>query len=281
MVIRYRKPFWQIVPFFCHEVLCHGGPAVKRMFCLPATLVFTLFFFLIELSGCSNVTSRRSLLGAEDKGKAGGTGAKTVPKEQYDQLMAKYEALVKERGLKKVPQVNKANQMMNQMEKGATEVISGLDKTQETGELVETVDVFGKAGVMNDKSPLDLVPTGENKRAVSGEMVEEQIDSLRKAENLIQQNRFDEALKSIKKMENSPVQQIAVRAKYLWGEILFRQGEYDLAMQIYEEIVFKHAFSGLVLKALGRLIVCSEKLKLEPKRKKYYSILHDFFEEKV
>ena len=63
------------------------------------------------------------------------------------------------------------------------------------------------------------------------------------------------------------------------GEILFSQGEYDLSLQIFEEILERHAFSGLVIKTLGRLIVCSEKLKLVGKQEKYYSILHDFFEQ--
>ena len=52
-------------------------------------------------------------------------------------------------------------------------------------------------------------------------------------------------------------------------------------MQIFEEIIEKDAFSGTVIKALGRLIVCSEKLKLEKKKERYYSLLHDFFESTI
>ena len=50
-------------------------------------------------------------------------------------------------------------------------------------------------------------------------------------------------------------------------------------MQVYEEILQKDAFSGLVLKTLGRLVVCSTKLKLKKKEEQYYSVLHDFFEQ--
>jgi hypothetical protein len=60
--------------------------------------------------------------------------------------------------------------------------------------------------------------------------------------------------------------------------MLFRQGEFDLSMQVFEEIITKYAFSGVVIKTLGRLIVCSERLKLAKKREQYFSILHDFFE---
>ena len=79
-------------------------------------------------------------------------------------------------------------------------------------------------------------------------------------------------------LEKSPVKQLMVWSKYLIGEILFKQNEFDLAMQVFEEIINKHAFSGLVIKSLGRLIVCSEKLKLTKKKEQYYSLLHDFFE---
>ncbi len=79
-------------------------------------------------------------------------------------------------------------------------------------------------------------------------------------------------------LEHSKVRQIAVQAKYYIGMILFKQSEFDLSMQLFEEIIRKDAFSGVVLKALGKLIVCTEKLKLSKKRERYYSMLHDFFE---
>jgi TolA-binding protein len=62
------------------------------------------------------------------------------------------------------------------------------------------------------------------------------------------------------------------------GDLLFNQGEYDLALQVYEEVIKKYAFSAYVLKALGKLVACCEKLKLPEKGAKYYSLLHDFFE---
>jgi TolA-binding protein len=86
-------------------------------------------------------------------------------------------------------------------------------------------------------------------------------------------------LKLLKELESSPVKQVAVYAKFLIGEMLFKQKEYDLSSQVFESILKQYSFSGLVLKSLGRLIVCFEKLKLPGKKEKYYSILHDFFEE--
>jgi len=49
-------------------------------------------------------------------------------------------------------------------------------------------------------------------------------------------------------------------------------------MQIFEEIITRDAYSGMVVKTLGRLIVCSEKLGLKAKKDKYFSVMHDFFE---
>ena len=104
------------------------------------------------------------------------------------------------------------------------------------------------------------------------------LSELREAEGLIERNKFNEGLNKLKAVENSTSRQVRVRAKFLLGEILFKQKEYDLAMQVFEEIISKDAFSGMVLKSLGRLIICCEKLKQEKKQQQYYSILHDFFE---
>ena len=91
-------------------------------------------------------------------------------------------------------------------------------------------------------------------------------------------NKFDNALAILKDLETSKEKQIVVRAKLALGDLLFKQGEFDLAMQAYEDIIKNYAFSGLVVKALGKLIACSEKLKQPEKQAKYYSLLHDFFD---
>jgi lipopolysaccharide biosynthesis regulator YciM len=108
--------------------------------------------------------------------------------------------------------------------------------------------------------------------------IDGQITRLREAQEAIKVNKFETALVTLKDLENSEERQIAVRAKMMLGDLLFNQGEFDLASQVYEEIITKHAFSGFVLKALGKLVACSEKLKQPEKQAKYYSLLHDFFE---
>ena len=58
----------------------------------------------------------------------------------------------------------------------------------------------------------------------------------------------------------------------------FYAGRVRLAMQLFRRDSTNYAFSGVVYKALGRLIACSEKLKLAQKKDKHFSYLHDFFE---
>ncbi len=170
----------------------------------------------------------------------------------------------------------------------APKVESSSTQGQQTGtgkELGETVSTFdGPTEAQAAESPQPEstpAPTDASRPMPPDTVIEQQIALLREIEKQIEQKQFVEALDQIKQLEGSPARQIAVRAKYLQGEALFHQEEFDLAMQVYEEIITKHAFSGLVLGALKRLIVCSEKLELEEKRKKYHSILHDFFEEEV
>lgn len=254
--------------------------SLDRMF-FGASQVCRLTLFVIclnSLTSCSWVTSRRSLFG-DEKGGESAEGAKaSVPKSQYDALAKKYEALLKERRMDQV-QGSQADQMMNQMEGDVppSDVVDQLSKVKNSSELAETVDVFqqaknAKGGNQSFQRPMS---TGE----IDTALIEDHIAKVRKAEKLVAQNKYDASINMIKELEKSPVRQVVVRAKFLMGEILFGQGEFDLALQVFEEILENHAFSGLVIKTLGRLIVCSDKLKLAGKQEKYYSILHDFFEE--
>lgn len=243
-------------------------------------LIQKIFLGLLctTLASCSWVTSRRSLFGGDDAEKSGGDAVATVPKSQFEALNKKYEALLKERQMENV-QGGDANQMMNQMEsnKDPSDVVDQISKVKGSNDLAETVDVFEQTKGRSSQAalPVKAMSTGE----IDGALIEDHITKVRKAEKLVAQNKYDASINLIKELEKSPVRQVVVRAKFLMGEILFGQGEYDLALQVFEEILEKHAFSGLVIKTLGRLIVCSDKLKLAGKQEKYYSILHDFFEQ--
>ncbi len=233
------------------------------------------FSLLFSLTSCSWLSDRKTLFGdsteAVDSKKAtiASAPSETVSRVQYDQLLKKYEMLAKEKQLaapKKAPAKAFAGQ-------NPSDIVNALNSAKAQPELVETVDVFGKKGIADSMQAPSIAATN-----ISDSQVENQILKLNKASALIEQNKLDAGLSLLKELENSPVRQIRVRAKFYLGELLFIQGEFDLAMQVYEEIIQRDAFSGIVIKVLGRLIVCSEKLKLKKKQQKYYSILHDFFE---
>lgn len=238
----------------------------------------TISIILLLASSCSWITSKRSLFGEEEENVVDSSSTNNVvPKAQYDQLLNKYNSLLEQ--TKDLPAQGAPGE-------GADLVgqLSQAKSTPTNPELAETVDVFAKIGndtVVNTNAAVPSMVSAGTAGAVAPDYknvdVEGQIATLRQAESLVYSNRNDEALKLIKKIENSPVRQVAVRARFLLGELMFNQGEFDLSMQVYERILSHDAFSGVVIKTLGRLIVCSEKLGLNAKKDKYYSMLHDFF----
>jgi tetratricopeptide (TPR) repeat protein len=227
---------------------------VNRKFAINITSLF----ILLNLSSCSWLAHRESLFGDSDK-TAEPAEAQTprgqepksdkVSREEYEQLKNRYDALM-----------NEKNGNVQTAKEG--DVIADLQKAKSTDEVAETVNVFASS---------------KESVAGAGEL-EEQIGKIRKAEELMSVNKFNDAIALLKNLEKSPQKYIVAYSKFLIAEGMFTQGNYDLSMQIYEEIINKYAFSGVVLKALGRLIVCAEKLKLEKKREQYFSLFQDVFE---
>lgn len=222
------------------------------------TLGFTGLVILLNLTSCSWLAHRESLFGDEEKASEAATAqaprgeapkGDNVSREEYDQLKNRYEILMNEKKGEAPAPVNK-------------DVASDLRKAKSIDEVAETVSVFAS--------------TKEN-AANAGEL-EEQIGKIRKAEELMSVNKFNDAITLLKNLEKSPQKYIVAYSKFLIAEAMFTQENYDLSMQIYEEVISKYAFSGVVLKSLGRLIICAGKLKLEKKREQYFSLFQDVFE---
>lgn len=244
--------------------------AVKR----PATIARLLPISLILListhtQSCSWLSKRRA---AYEKDMM--ASSSSVPREQHEQLKKRFDELSQ--------RYSQLQAELSAQSQPQAEILTELGNVP-APELAETVDVFATAQETKDQNVRSMneskVSLSEGNSDINPDLVEEHIEILRNSQSLISQNRFDEALREIKKIEGSPVRQIRVRAKFNIGEILFNQQEYDLALQIYEEVIKQEAFSGIVLKTLGRLIVCTENLKLTQKRDTYFSILNDFFEQ--
>ncbi|MGB0453869.1 MAG: tetratricopeptide repeat protein [Bacteriovoracaceae bacterium] len=244
----------------------HGGDLVTKSLLLSLILL---------LSSCS--LTGRSLLGSDDEPEIT-TKQKPVSREQYNQLLDKYESLNKQHQLLQAE--------LNTM-KGGTDQMLENSKLATQVDINETDDLKAKLNQLNSQSLDTTVAKIENAKpagavAATSKLdptaIEMEIDSLAKAKKFIAQKRFNEAMQILKTLEASSHKQIRVRAKFQTGEILFKQQEFDLAMQIFEEVVTQDAFSGVVLKTLGRLVVCADKLKLKQKQEQYHSMLYDFFE---
>lgn len=190
--------------------------------------------------------------------------SRTVPREQYDNLLVKYEELSK-----------KYEQLKENPNKEQSSLVDELQRTSsenfaQPSSNVETVDAFS-AGAGNQQ----VVVATEDVPAD----VESQLALFRKGLSLKGSNP-GEATKIFQQLENQGAPAVKVRSKLQIGELLFAKGQFDLALQVFEDIINKHAHSGVVLDALRYAEVCSGKLGIQNKKDQYASMLNDVFEAK-
>jgi len=91
-------------------------------------------------------------------------------------------------------------------------------------------------------------------------------------------SKSSEATKIFQQLESQAAPVIKVRAKLQMGELLYQQGQYDLSLQVFEDIIKKHSHSGIVLQALKNAVECADKLGTQEKKEQYASMLNDIFE---
>lgn len=241
------------------------------------THINIFLILILFMSGCSsfsNMTNRKNLMTSK-----GSKKVKMVSQEQYNQLLRKYETLLN----KSKPENNKEKEVVADTKAvDPSKIVSDISIKGDSVELAETVSVFDKSEdiIGNSKSPRIsknkgsyIIPSKKNMAFINNE-----ISLLKKANQYIRIKKYNKAMTILKDLENSRVKQVMVRAKYLIGEMLFEKERYDLALQMFEEIINNYAFSSVILKSLGKLVVCSERLNLVKRKNQYYSILHDFFE---
>ena len=224
---------------------------------------------LILISSCSWFTeTNRKYFGGGDNEVSETTQVDNKPKseeanskkpvsyEEYIQLKNKYDALV-------------------QAKEAAKSV-----------ELAETVDVLGDSGVVNSiinekKTELAKSHSKTNNQLSylnTKQHIESEMNLYEKGLGLIKVGELKTAITIFKQLEKSPNRQLGVRAKFMQAEIFIAQKEYDLAMQVLEDIVENQAFSGVILQTLAKLVYCCDQLGLLDKKEKYNSILKDIFE---
>lgn len=257
---------------------------MKRIYASKAIKSSFLLCCALFTTSCSSLWLHRDQ--TVDSVRANGVSS-TVPKEQYDELSRKYQELldlsksIKTTEAASSPAVAANN---DEQKKPAIAEVTHIDPSELVNKIDSAIpDATQSAGVdALDTIAINKIPVTPTSSGVkilnSSDEIDDQISKLREAQELIRVNKFEASLIILKELEGSKEKQIVVRSKLMLGDLLFNQGEYDLASQVYEEIIGKYAFSGFIIKALGKLVVCSEKLKQPEKQAKYYSLLHDFFE---
>ncbi|SDP09246.1 tetratricopeptide repeat protein [Desulforhopalus singaporensis] len=84
--------------------------------------------------------------------------------------------------------------------------------------------------------------------------------SFEKAENLFQSQKFDEAYNIFEQIAANPTAAQNVEARFMMGESLFNQKEYDKAIMQYQKIISQHATHARVPAALLKQGMAFEKL---------------------
>lgn len=229
---------------------------------MKSTVSWALMLSTLTLSSCAWLDSvERKLIGEEQPRSANTKRPQMVPKTQYDELLARFEAVKRENDAIKE---GRADPLVNDLQNTPVLTNQGV-KSAAQG---ETVDVFtgGAApGASASSIPMD-----------AGD-VESQLMNYRQALSLQSQNS-GEAMKMFAALARNSAPSIRVRAQLHMGEILMQQGEFDLAMQAFDEIITRQAHSGVVLDALKNSVVCAEKLGMKEKGDQYRSLLRDVFQ---
>lgn len=222
---------------------------------------------LVLTSSCSWYRNfERSLVDDEKKEAKTNNRRRPVPREQYDQLLVKYEELSKKYELlKENKPASESSSLVDELSKTQSENFANTSPNVET----ETVDVFAAAN-QNTNTVTSAAP-------VVPESLEAQLELYRRGLNL-KANNPGEATKIFQQLEISGEPSVQVRSKFQIGELLYSRQQYDLALQVFEDIITKNAHSGVVVDALKFAAVCSDKLGIVAKRDQYTSMLNDVFE---
>jgi TolA-binding protein len=218
---------------------------------------------LLSLNACSWYRNlERSLVDEDVKNSK---RSQTVSREQYDQLLVKYEELAKKyEQLKELPQKGEGS-LVDELQRTSSENFSQPSTN------VETVDAFSETPAAASTGTVAVSDLSAD--------IESQVNLYRRGVAAKNTNP-GEATKIFQQLESQGLPAIKARARLQMGELLLSKGQYDLALQVFEDVISKNAHSGVVLEALRHAVVCSDKLGIQNKKEQYASMLNDVFETK-
>lgn len=90
--------------------------------------------------------------------------------------------------------------------------------------------------------------------------VESKSDNYSKAQNLYSRNKFKEAYQVFEQVVNSPSSGKSVESRFMMGECLFKQGEYDKAIMQYQKIISQYSTHQQAPAAMLKQAMAFEKL---------------------
>jgi tetratricopeptide (TPR) repeat protein len=187
--------------------------------------------------------------------------SKSVSRSQYDQLLVKYEELSK-----------KYEQLKEKPSSSQGSLADELQNTQS--------DNFAQSASNTEAETVNVFPESQNSQATTEMKVPEDVNSqlsLFRRGLALKSTNQSEATKIFQQLETHGIPPVKVRAKYQIGSMLLEKGQFDLALQVFEDIINKHSESGVVLDALQGAVVASDKLGVVNKKDQYSSMLNDVF----
>lgn len=168
---------------------------------------------------------------------------KTVSQEKYDELLKKYKDLIGD----KVPE----------------QKLESIDDSF-------AVEEFRAKLVKSSDRKVEITDNYDQRR------VQKDIGLLYQAFEKYQKKEYGDVIILLKELENSQVDKVRAQARYLLGITMQDQGENDIAMQIFEEIVLEKRNSVFALLSLKKLIETTKTLGLI-KKQEYFSQLYARF----
>ena len=170
----------------------------------------------------------------------------SVPKEKYEQLLDKYKTLVG----KKLPKPQNTSVAFVDDHESVQEFRSRLNQA-------------------TDRRSIES-------RKYDMKRVQKDISLLYQAYSKYRNKEYGDVIIILKELENSQVDKVRAQARYLLAITMLDQGELDLSMQIFEEIVLTMRNSAFALMSLEHLISNTKKLGLI-KKHEYFSQLYARF----
>lgn len=219
-------------------------------------IIFILTLSILS-SGCSSfIDSTNKYLFGDEETKSETKKNAAPTKEEYSVLLAKYKNLQE-----------KYNAVTMQNSPNQNQGFSQVDEMSQGQPAADTVDAFAQ----------DIMQSSPIGGQLSQDEVGQEIKYYKKGVAFKLNGNIDAALKVFQYLERSKTNQVRVRAKHHIAQIYMSKNQFDLALQVNEDIIKSEGYSGKVLKALEDSVLCASKLGLENKKLQYKSMLTDFF----